>query len=659
MKKRRIFVSIVALLLVAMLPVVAFAATHDVSDWDGFKNVFANDTDANVIINLLNDLFGQGVVNTGENQNYTVNGNGFVVADVGYDGAGNVTVNAESGGFGVFGDVTLEQNGDVNGQVAGSANAQVTVNGNVTQTDGYPAVYAGGDSNVTVNGNVTADMAGVVAYDDAQATVNGNVTADGVGVVAPPGVDDETNNAKVTVNGDVTAAGIGVAVGADSEVTVSGNVTGGQVGVYAEDNAKVDVGGNVTGTDATEDKPYAGDGVIAEDTAEVTVGGNVKGGDVPAEAAPEPIGTLPPAAPEAGGDGVVMDNTATVKVAGNVQGGNNAAKNGLAGHGVRIWVLPLTEDGQTPGSLTVNGSVIGGVNSGEDGKDGNSIYYDVAFVLPTVGDVKTAAELNDEVYNGYMYLIDFADSTGVMTSERQAQIDGLKTALNADLSAVLGEPYDFFMDSLPSNLDAETIAALKPIFTQFMKDVYATLFPEGLVYDIPEITVSKLQAVNDAFFGAGSISRYGGGDGYGLMSTQSVQTEKVLESQALADLLGAQVNYFVNVPTVANGKVTADKATAKAGETVTFTAMPDAGYVLSSITVNGKVLSPNADGTYSYVMETGGAEIAVAFAKAEEDTTTKGGVPKTQDGMHLGIAGMLVLLALSGLLLKKRSVTEK
>ena len=53
------------------------------------------------------------------------------------------------------------------------------------------------------------------------------------------------------------------------------------------------------------------------------------------------------------------------------------------------------------------------------------------------------------------------------------------------------------------------------------------------------------------------------------------------------------VSYRCNVGEVVNGTVTVSKREANAGETITVTAIPDACYILDTITVNGKVITNN------------------------------------------------------------------
>ncbi len=67
--------------------------------------------------------------------------------------------------------------------------------------------------------------------------------------------------------------------------------------------------------------------------------------------------------------------------------------------------------------------------------------------------------------------------------------------------------------------------------------------------------------------------------------------------------------------------VTADPAAAKAGETVTLTPTPDAGYEVGAVTVTDRFgdaveVTENADGTYTFTMPNGQVSVEVTFVEA-------------------------------------------
>ncbi len=83
----------------------------------------------------------------------------------------------------------------------------------------------------------------------------------------------------------------------------------------------------------------------------------------------------------------------------------------------------------------------------------------------------------------------------------------------------------------------------------------------------------------------------------------------------------ANPNYRVDLPTPEHGTVTADPAAAKAGEEVTLTPAPDAGYEVGEVTVTDRFgdaveVTANPDGTYTFTMPSGQVSVEVTFLEA-------------------------------------------
>ncbi len=83
----------------------------------------------------------------------------------------------------------------------------------------------------------------------------------------------------------------------------------------------------------------------------------------------------------------------------------------------------------------------------------------------------------------------------------------------------------------------------------------------------------------------------------------------------------ANPNYRVDLPTPEHGTITADPAAAKAGETVTLTPTPDAGYEVGEIIVTDRFgdtvdVTANPDGTYTFTMPSGQVRVEVTFVEA-------------------------------------------
>lgn len=84
--------------------------------------------------------------------------------------------------------------------------------------------------------------------------------------------------------------------------------------------------------------------------------------------------------------------------------------------------------------------------------------------------------------------------------------------------------------------------------------------------------------------------------------------------------------YTVTVPTAENGTITADKATAQEGDTVTLTVRPAEGYVLQSLTATCAAAAPGTvplqekgEGIYTFAMPAGDVTVTGIFALEEEE----------------------------------------
>lgn len=380
MKKRKVLTTFIAGALALSLSISATAATWDnVDDYDKLSNAF-QDTEAEVHIILSGNITNENAETLTANigQTYTINGKDYTLTDVHFGGEGDVIINA-----------------DINGSEYEDAlntydSVNVTVNGEIS---GYlDGIDANDQSIVKVNGNVSSKQEDAIDADDkANVTINGNVYgghgADGV---------DASDDAVVTVKGDVYG-GDGLAPDEDGnlfEGTMSDpeGFSDGGAGIEANINAQVKVDGNVYGGDAYGTYGYAGGGIEADDAAKVEVYGNVTGGDQIAD--PNVVPNIYDEGTEnqymtsgRGGDGVEMMGTSDVTVGGDVTGGNASGQGAVAGCGAYIS-LTLTatssrdsETGEsvttknTPGQLTVKGTITAGDSTGKNGEDGVALFY--------------------------------------------------------------------------------------------------------------------------------------------------------------------------------------------------------------------------------------------------------------------------------------------
>ena len=93
----------------------------------------------------------------------------------------------------------------------------------------------------------------------------------------------------------------------------------------------------------------------------------------------------------------------------------------------------------------------------------------------------------------------------------------------------------------------------------------------------------------------------------------------------------APERYGITIATVQNGTVTADKATATEGETVTLTVKPDAGYHLKSLMAGDKTLT---SAPYTFKMPAKEVTVSALFEKDAEQPTTG----SYKDGTYTGSA---------------------
>lgn len=659
---KKIVVAIVALLLVVLLPVSAFAAEFTVSDFGDLAAAFtyAGD-DVEVIINLEGDIAWRDFLIAVAGKTYILKGTGTnVLYSVGFAGDGtvhiaeighikdslvigenvDVTVDADvqggvaAIGFGVGdprltvnGDVTADRDGvttigggtvTVNGDVAADRvgvmiqdGGTVTVNGNVTTGDVGVSVHNG---TATVNGNVEASGTGVIASGDANAAVNGEVNAGGFGVMG-------RENSAIAVEGNITAEQAGVMAVEDSTVTVNGDVTSvnkentadmkdpegnddGHAGVHAVNNANVTVNGNVTGGDSYGTYGFGGTGVVAADTATVTVNGDVAGGALIADPTVQPK----EGKEGRGGDGVDMSSGANVTVNGNVVGGTNKSANGGTGGSAVVINIEMDEKG----TLKINGTAIGGSNEAPNGIAGVAIELQAYLNLEEVGPVSLGEILKEHIGK---YIKEMAGVLGIAKADAAALANAYLTEL-ADYFASIG----FDME----NGDYDTLAEMQKEAVQAIaqKHIDALWMNQLDLTKLMDIEVYLLKAEGELF----------GNSPYSLTNVPQDMIDAIMANG---------VNYMVKLPAVAGGTAVSDKMTAKEGENVTLTLTPEEGKQVAFVRVNGVAVA-GSNGVYTFAMPRGGAEITYGFS-----AITQGGVPKTGDAN--GMLGLVLLLALCGL----------
>lgn len=726
MKRCKLVALAIAVLMTMLIPATAFAATHeDVDTWDKLQAAFA-DTDADVTIILTGNITTLGALQTGKGQTYVINGEEYILKDVRLVGEGEVEINAEVQRDGqaqalrVTDDVQVTVNGDVKSEgsmgagVIADGNSKTSINGTVDGGD--IGVVSGDKASVEVKGDVSGTMVGTVSEGESSVQINGDVSANGAGVVAGESSQVEVTgnisggqigtsaegSASVTVKGDVTGGSAAVVGSEQSKTEVTGNVAGGQVtepeidqvqgaGVYADGEATVNVTGNVTGGNVADSADgqsadlKGGTGVIAQENSNVKVDGNVTGGNGSAaslgdtvsdddsysdggygmiagdQSKVEVTGNVTGGDSAGGngyaGSGIEMSPKADVTVGGDVKGGNTDGATGIAGQGAIVYSLdkadPDNEDAE-PGKLVVMGTVEGGSALLESGKDGNGVYFGDPYSEIPEEEWLTA----EEVYITEIPAGTFADfMTGLMmgkmlpvldgygyTQQEMAEIlaDFMANKVFTKIADLLGHEYTGSAqdDEVLQNLSDEQMQTLK----QSVADDYNALIKEKImaVYDVeltlPEVTVWEVKGGDDA-------AMFGG-----------------VQGEFIASLLGLDTNYIVKIVESEGGMLVSDKETAKAGETVTVTALPKAGYTLGKVLLNGEELT-GKDGVYSFVMpEGGGVELSAEFiadAPAEAPTNTAGS-PKTGDNFSAALLlGLMAVSAMAVVVVGRKARTGK
>lgn len=88
---------------------------------------------------------------------------------------------------------------------------------------------------------------------------------------------------------------------------------------------------------------------------------------------------------------------------------------------------------------------------------------------------------------------------------------------------------------------------------------------------------------------------------------------------------------------IQNGSVSANPTSAAEGETVKLTVTPAEGFEIGSVTMNGQVLSAGSDGTYSFKMPAGDANVSASFKKTPDPDPLDKFVP--EEGKDILISG--------------------
>ena len=628
---KKAWISLLALVLAIAYPFTALAATWDnVDTAEKLKEAFADTDAAGVIINLSGNIDLYRALEALEGQTYVINGTTYVLANVSLKGGGN------------GGSVTI------NGNVAGKENrnalrvdddVQVTVNGNVdaSASDDYNGIKAQGNAQVTVNGDVKGSYEGIEAEDNAQVTVDGDAV--GGNVTANP-----------EVSGEQTKAGHGVAMDSTANVTVGGNAVGGSTngadgkggnGAYiclifkeVQDGGDIDIS-SLRDANGEEEDTLA-DGSL-------TVGGVIRGGkngdstdaaalyyelpDEVLEQDPAPKLTLDDFAEDLAQGRPVFSifEELTARIYARTR--SEAQRDAMAGpllqalgiaSAEELYALSQQEamekiDALSPeAQQTLLEKIVAEYNAQREiyaNKPTVERYLAMrakeAFMLLSLNYFKMTGATNDDFWAPLAKAMGFASVQEMYQSNYEKTMEDFEKLPEATRREVLQATIDLGGEAPENGL---------------LGGVYVT-----------QVTTWKLEP--------------------GKTHADSVASNA---DDLLTGILAQMTLYTVRVRESAQGTITTSLKEAQAGQKVTVTATPAAGFALKRILLNGVALVPE-DGVYSFLMpENGGVELSAEY----ESTARTDEVPVTGEGAALYAYAALALLCAAGvlcLLSKKRA----
>ena len=252
---RRSICSVLALLLIASVPLSALAADYTVSNGDELYNSWnsANsNSDKSNSFYMTNDIHMDTTLIANEGKTYTISsadGGDYELSHVGIksqtSGGGTVIINTDVTG-------TDEAALTVVGAAVVAVNGDVTTTSQTTASGNHVAVEAAYGANVTINGDVSAAEAGIYA-NGGNIMVRGDVTLSSECDNYNNHVIDAEYASNIVVTGDVTTEEIGILSMDGSTVVVYGDLTLESTGnvdvnnsVISASEGTVQVKGNVT-----------------------------------------------------------------------------------------------------------------------------------------------------------------------------------------------------------------------------------------------------------------------------------------------------------------------------------------------------------------------------------------------------------------------------
>ena len=648
----------------------------------------------------------------------TVNGNVDASASDDYNGIkaqGNAQVTVNGDVKGSYEGIEAEDNAQVtvdgnvstknDDAVEAKDNSRVTVTGDVTSEQGE-GIYARNNAEVTVGGSVRAGDEGIDARHDSKVTVAGDVVGgsgdpDEVDMDDPSGYSDGSDAVQAEDNARVSVGGN--AVGGDGY----GNYGYGGNGVQADDSAQVTVGGDAVGGNVTAnpevsgEQTKAGHGVAMDSTANVTVGGNAVGGSTNGADGKGGNGAyicLIFKEVQDGGDidisslrdanGEEEDTLAdgSLTVGGVIRGGKNGDSTDAA---ALYYELPdeVLEQDPAP-KLTLD-------DFAEDLAQGRPVFSIFEELTARIYARTRSEAQRDAMAGPLLQALGIASAEelyALSQQEAMEKIDALSPEAQQTLLEKIVAEYNAQREIYANKPTVERYLAMRAkeafmlLSLNYFKmtgatndDFWAPLAKamgfasvqemyqsnyEKTMEDFEKLPEATRREVLQATIDLGGEAPENGLLG-GVYVTQ-VTTWKLEPGKTHADsvasnaddlltgILAQMTLYTVRVRESAQGTITTSLKEAQAGQKVTVTATPAAGFALKRILLNGVALVPE-DGVYSFLMpENGGVELSAEY----ESTARTDEVPVTGEGAALYAYAALALLCAAGvlcLLSKKRA----
>lgn len=648
----------------------------------------------------------------------TVNGNVDASASDDYNGIkaqGNAQVTVNGDVKGSYEGIEAEDNAQVtvdgnvstknDDAVEAKDNSRVTVTGDVTSEQGE-GIYARNNAEVTVGGSVRAGDEGVDARHDSKVTVAGDVFGGSgdpneVDMNDPSGYSDGSDAVQAEDNAQVSVGGN--AVGGDGY----GNYGYGGNGVQADDSATVTVGGDAVGGSVTAnpevsgEQTKAGHGVAMDSTANVTVGGNAVGGSTNGADGKGGNGAyirLIFKEVQDGGDidisslrdanGEEEDTLAdgSLTVGGVIRGGKNGDSTDAA---ALYYELPNEVLEQDPApKLTLD-------DFAEDLARGRPIFSIFEELTARIYARTRSEAQRDAMAGPLLQALGIASAEELYALSRQeamGKIDALSPEAQQALLEKIVAEYNAQREIYANKPTVERYLAMRAkeafmlLSLNYFKmtgakndDFWAPLAKamgfasvqemyqsnyEKIMEDFEKLPAATRREVLQATIDLGGEAPENGS--LAEVYVTQVTTWKLEPGKTHADsvasnaddlltgILAQMTLYTVRVRESAQGTITTSLKEAQAGQKVTVTATPAAGFALKRILLNGVALVPE-DGVYSFLMpENGGVELSAEY----ESTARTDEVPVTGEGAALYAYAALALLCAAGvlcLLSKKRA----